>query len=184
MRCCGALWGCSARRALADVGFCLGVRRFCRSESHQTGANRTQRRLPPVGTTPHPSWQKNNPWACRAGHGKGDCWGLQGKLQAQAWAFSGLICFIFDSRLRLFQKRWWRFLCPNVERIAGRPLGGVTCACTRGARRSGPGPAEPGLCSRAAGVKGLEVAALLGVFDAAKPVGAAEGRQIQGAAGF
>ena len=184
MRCCGALWGYSARRALADVGFCLGVRRFCRPKMHQTGANRTQRRLPPVGTAPHPAWQKNNPRACRAWRGKGDCCGLQGKLQAQAWAFSGLICSIFDSRLRLFQKRWWRFLCPNSEYIAGRPLGGVTCACARGAVRSGPGPAEPGLCSRAAGVKGLEVAALLGVFDAAKPVGAAEGGPVERAAGF
>ena len=184
MRCCGALWGYRARRALAGLGLCLGVRRFCRSEIHQAGPNLAQRRLPPFGTAPHPAWQKNNPRVCRAGRGKGDCCGLQGKLQAQAWAFSGLICFIFDSRLRLFQKRWWRFLCPNVERIAGRPLGGVTCACTRGARRSGPGPAEPGLCSRAAGVKCLEVAALLGVFDAAKPVGAAEGGPVERAAGF
>ncbi len=184
MRCCGALWGYSARRALADVGFCPGMRRFCRSEMHQTGANRTQRRLPPVGTAPHPSWQKNNPWACRAGHGKGDCCGLQGNLQAQAWAFSGLACFIFNSSLRLFQKLYRLFLCPNVERIAGCPLGGVTCAGTRGAVRSRPGPAEPGLCSRAAGVKCLEVAALLGVFDAAKPVGAAEGGPVERAAGF
>ena len=127
---------------------------------------------------------KKQPTGMPGWHGKGDCRGLQGKLQAQAWAFSGLICFIFDSRLRLFQKRWWRFLCPNSECIAGRPLGGVTCACARGAVRSGPGPAEPGLCSRAAGVKCLEVAALLGVFDAAKPVGAAEGGPVERAAGF
>ena len=151
---------------------------------HQAGANRAQCRLPPFGTATHPAWQKNNPRACRAGRGKGDCCVLQGKLQARAWAFSGLACFIFNSSLRLFYKRQWPFLCPYAERIAGCLLGGVTCACARGAVRSRPGPAEPGLCSRAAGVKGLEVAALLGVFDAAKPVGAAEGGPVERAAGF
>ena len=82
-----ALWGYRARRALAGVGLGRGVRRFCRPDMHQTGANRTQRRLPPVGTAPPPRGKKTTHGHAGLGMARGIAAGFKASCKRRPGLF-------------------------------------------------------------------------------------------------